>query len=113
MAFTDGDVKALMEVLSERMEREAKGRTGESFVYFIHCQGLIKIGKAKNPNRRLIELQVHCPFPATIALLRPGDIAEERRYQEQFAAYRKNGEWFELAGELKAFLNTMRMGRPL
>lgn len=76
----------------------------ESFVYFIHCHGRVKIGKAKNPKRRLIDLQVHCPFTAYIIWLQPGSFQLEREYHQRFARLRRQGEWFDLSGELADFL---------
>lgn len=74
-------------------------------VYFIQAgeDGPVKIGVAKNPEKRLPALQVNC-----VAKLRPlgvvnGDRETERSLHARFAASRVRGEWFGLSAELQEF----------
>lgn len=71
-----------------------------SYVYIIEAegQGLYKIGRSKDPDRRLRELQASSAFPliprATAHCQRP--LLVERSLHRCFADCRQHGEWFKL-----------------
>lgn len=73
-------------------------KSTQKFVYFIECQGFIKIGLANNLGTRLSNLQIGCPFDQTlIASFRVHDTAEiEAELHNLFDKYRARGEWFRL-----------------
>jgi hypothetical protein len=67
-------------------------------VYFIRCEstGLVKIGKAKDPRRRLAELQVGSASPLVLVAVAPGGQKRERALHAEFWERRKRGEWFDI-----------------
>lgn len=86
-------------------------------VYFIttsfQSHSWLKIGKAKNPKSRLTELQVGCPFKASIS-----DVIEcvsdahalqmENFAHQLFKIHRTNGEWFEQPTNWRSLVNSVR-----
>ena len=76
-------------------ERVARG-SEIGFVYFVQqgTQGSIKIGWAKNPERRLKALQTSHPCELRIIGIIPGTRVEERALHAHFARARLKGEWF-------------------
>lgn len=80
-------------------------------VYFATTEGapFVKVGWAKDPTKRLGELQTGCPFRLTLAATTPGSMADEFSLHRRFAALRirPDGEWFHLRDELAEFLDTL------
>jgi|ERR1700676_3211289 len=72
--------------------------------YFIQGQvtGLIKIGRAIDPCKRLKGLQVGSPDRLVILGTCEADI--EQATQRQFKENRAHGEWFRATPELMAFI---------
>ena len=71
------------------------------FVYFLHSDFGIKIGKSKDPDRRASVISILMPFKITkkeIYQVNNMDIAE-KYLLKYFAGYRLNGEWFNLSEE--------------
>ena len=68
-------------------------------IYFIQCGQFIKIGKANYPERRLLELQIGCPYDLTLLATLPGDEREELYFHRLFVDRRHKGEWFALTGD--------------
>ena len=86
--------------------RQAGCTKRQQRIYFIQCNGNdgpIKIGIAVDPNRRLSELRIGCPYPmALLAECATEDAdAEERRLHLVFRHLRIHGEWFTYATELR------------
>lgn len=70
-------------------------------VYFIQAEnGPIKIGKAKDVNRRFYQLQLKHSEPLKILGIVDGYTQEELSFHQQFASLRLHGEWFEPKSEL-------------
>ncbi|MHB9879068.1 GIY-YIG nuclease family protein [Pacificimonas sp. ICDLI1SI03] len=65
-------------------------------VYFMQGEdgGPIKIGRARNPAKRLKAVQLGHPAPLKILATRYGGAAEERRLHRKYAESRMAGEWF-------------------
>jgi hypothetical protein len=66
-------------------------------VYFFQAPcGLIKIGRAINPEKRLKDLSSMCPVPLRVlGAFRVADApAEEHGMHLRFHSYRSHGEWF-------------------
>ena len=67
-----------------------------SVVYFIAAyRGLVKIGVARDVQKRLRALQTGSGVALTLLATVPGSYALERHYHDRFAAFRRHGEWFE------------------
>ena len=73
-------------------------------VYFIKCGAFVKIGRGKNPQARLDDLQIGNPEPLKIVFTIPGSALVEKAFHARFAAYRTTGEWFRVTGDLAAFM---------
>lgn len=66
----------------------------KGYVYFIEGQGLVKIGSALNPPKRLQELQTGSPVRLKLIGFYPGGKERERVLHNQFSSCRIHGEWF-------------------
>lgn len=94
---------------AERRERQT--------VYFIRCEGFIKIGISVDPKTRLRNIQVsgngtHAPAginltSAEIVALEPGGYDRESELHKKFAALRVAGEWFTEVPELTAYIEAL------
>lgn len=77
------------------------------YVYFIEAEesGLIKIGRAANPIRRLAAMQTGSAEPLRLArTIRTDDDKHlERELHRRFAADRVRGEWFDPSDDLLKF----------
>ena len=80
-----------------------------SWVYFVRAKtvGLIKIGIANLPRRRLNALQVGSPDKLEIiGLIRARDHADlERHLHSRFSRHRQHGEWFSPDPALVKFID--------
>lgn len=65
-------------------------------VYFIQCQktGIVKIGYAKQPKKRLKVFQTGYPFDLKLVAVIEGDRSFEHQVHLNFKACRVRGEWF-------------------
>lgn len=72
-------------------------------VYFITARevGMVKIGCAYDPHRRLAYLQTCSPVELALEALLPGAYPEEHEYHARFAAGRVRGEWFTITPEIE------------
>jgi hypothetical protein len=77
-------------------------------VYFITCReiGMVKIGCAYDPFRRMRTLQTAFPLELALEALFVGAYREEREYHKRFAEHRVRGEWFKLCPEIAALIGT-------
>lgn len=73
-------------------------------VYFLRCGDNVKIGFSVDVRERERTLRTGNAEHAFVCKVIPGDLGTERDFHTRFAAYRRNGEWFELRGELARYL---------
>lgn len=67
----------------------------DSYVYFIQEEGgLVKIGVAKDPDRRLKDLRAGNPRELVLLGTMRGGRDVEFELHNTFASYRERGEWF-------------------
>lgn len=73
-------------------------------IYFIQIKedGPIKIGRAKDPQKRLVSLQSGSPYPLRLLLMLEEE--DEKKYHIQFNSNRTNREWFNPAKDLLDFI---------
>lgn len=87
------------EAVKTRLEQlDDLGEKPTRWIYFIQGKdglGLVKIGVANDPKKRLADLQRTSPIELEIIGSRPGDTFVERELHERFADFRAHGEWFE------------------
>lgn len=77
---------------------EKKTKKPSSYVYLIECVGsdFYKIGYAANPEQRLKELQIGCPYELNIANTFPGGLLEEKELHARYTNSAVRGEWFQI-----------------
>lgn len=65
-------------------------------IYFMQARagGLIKIGLARDPKKRLSKVQAFCPVPLRMIGTMPGDVEAEKALHIRFDGLRRHGEWF-------------------
>ena len=75
-------------------------------VYFIKngSDNHIKIGYAKDPGKRLKELQTGSPYPLELLLTIDGDIKKEKSLHNKFKSLSVKGEWFKPEKKLLDFI---------
>ncbi|MER7953873.1 GIY-YIG nuclease family protein [Streptomyces sp. NPDC096030] len=66
------------------------------FVYVIGSPGsrTVKLGRSRNPKRRLSQIQTMSPVPLALLAIHEGDHEAETYLHRAFAARRTHGEWF-------------------
>lgn len=73
-------------------------------VYFIESDGLIKIGKAIVPQKRLESLQRFTTQKMLLLGSMPQTVATEFEVHKRFAHLRRHGEWFTDCEELRTYI---------
>ena len=73
--------------------------SSKTYVYMIRCKGFLKIGHAKNPEKRIQELQIGNPFELTTVALLPfpskaSAHAFEKDLHRRLKKHKIRGEWF-------------------
>jgi hypothetical protein len=102
--------------MSRGIRYDARGRArhvaqtmpddGVRYIYFIQPEagGPVKIGKSRDPKRRLREAQTHHPerlvIRRTVRVHKAYVDVMERNLHKHFADHRLNGEWFDPTPEL-------------
>lgn len=84
------------------------------FVYLMEAAGLVKIGKAHNPKKRLRQLQ-NCPVQVQLLHQIETDCMSwlESYLHSLYATCRVQGEWFRLsASDIARLKSIERMDRP-
>lgn len=78
-----------------------------SFVYFLESDGLIKIGYSIDPVNRVKSIRQNWPNPIRVLKVISGNWCMEQGFHAQFAAHRRNGEWFARHPELVEFIDSL------
>lgn len=82
---------------------------GYSQVYFVQDgAGMVKIGYAKNVTSRYANLQAANASELKMLVWAPGDSVAEERLHSAFARHRRQGEWFEPAPDLMAYIAELK-----
>ena len=80
---------------------------GTMAIYFISVNGeYVKIGHAKKPKSRLVDLQVSSPYDLTLLGAIDGSVDDEKELHRKFLHLHKRGEWFKLEAELIRFIES-------
>jgi hypothetical protein len=84
------------------------------YVYAIdNGRGCVKIGWAKNPERRLAEINVSDPDRLSLVGYASGSREHEAAIHQILAPHRVRGEWFRIDGSVRLFLELIAAGnRP-
>jgi len=89
--------------LSRKMKRvldETDSEFRRGNVYFVRCARHIKIGFAKNVERRIAELQAFIPYQIELLGSVPGTISGEKELHKLLKRRRVHSEWFRLTPRL-------------
>ncbi len=78
----------------------------EDALYFIHSGGgHIKIGRSKDPFKRITELSTGSPLKTKLLLVIPNRGCMEKRLHKWFEDQRCNGEWFVMNDRMVRFID--------
>ena len=92
-----------------KLTRQRPDRPG--FIYLIECHEFVKVGIADNPDFRLIQLQVGCPYELRLlaSFTTQHTARDEARLHGLWKRYEVRGEWFNVpAGELAWAINAAK-----
>lgn len=101
------DKERVLALLEEVELVPCDGRGTVGWVYFIVCTDTYrcKIGfTAKDPAKRLKNLQTGSPGELALVLTHPGTQDTEAALHKKFEASCVRGEWFDLTDELRAYM---------
>lgn len=96
----------------DRMNKEAAEEetrvppAGNSVVYFIKSDGLIKIGFSTNLKKRLQTYATHNAFDVDLLGTIPGEQSLEKELHAKFRQFRVHREWFRFVQEIQDYLAT-------
>lgn len=81
-------------------------------VYVVGYGPYVKIGISLNVAERISSLQTGAPEKITLYAVLDGWAADEVALHRRFAAYRLNGEWFRLEGEVASWVESLSPNTP-
>lgn len=78
------------------------------FLYALRCGEFVKIGRSKNPEKRLQQLRTASPYPCEImGTIKEGPHYESRVHQMLRGHLHIGREWFRLEGAVLEFIATL------
>jgi len=97
---------ALEKGIARRYRKPEEEKSPSGRVYFLRSQNdLVKIGFTRSPvSVRINAIGQLSPVPLFLIGSIPGTMKDETQFHHLFAAFRSHGEWFEIRGELAAYL---------
>lgn len=107
-AFRPGLVERYFPGCFSEQEGDGETNEGDACVYFIQqgAEGPIKIGKSRDPDARLRQLQQ--ASPQQLHLLAVSRVLDEDEIQRRFAHSAIRNEWFFPHAELVAFIQALQ-----
>lgn len=105
----------LANALNYSNERQQIRATGGGFIYFIECEGYVKIGlTANHVTERVAQMQTGCPFELKLlkVIVSRNMRRDEGVIHEMFGQYRHRGEWFKLPPAAMALVNQNHATNP-
>lgn len=80
-----------------------------SHIYLIEAEnGRLKIGRSALVRDRVTAVRTHSPVRTRLIAMWLGGEAEEAELHRTYAPFRRHGEWFEISGDLAAFVRRVR-----
>jgi len=80
------------------------------YIYFVRCQHYVKIGYAKDVEKRLAGLQTGNPYKLEVVATVPGTPSLERAFHKALRRKYVRGEWFELDSEVQQLIAQILVG---
>ena len=84
--------------------------TATGYVYFVRCQHYVKVGYAKDVERRIAELQIGNPYKLEVVATVQGTPSLERAFHKALRRKYVRGEWFELDSEVQHLIAQILVG---
>lgn len=111
----DLELQVTAEAMARYEDEEERQRVADPSkcgIYFIQCEGFIKIGKTMHVDRRLMALQLANPMQLTLVGLIPCTSAEldelEGQFHRKFKSLHHRGEWFRYEDELPLYVMSLQ-----
>lgn len=76
-------------------------------VYAIRSGHYVKIGRATNIRRRLLQIQSAHPEEVTLLAVLSEHESDESYFHREFVLHRHRGEWFRIEGSVRAYLEKL------
>lgn len=76
-------------------------------IYFAFTELYVKIGRTKNPRKRVSDLMSGCPEDLTIIVIKENEVINENVLHKRFKEHRLHHEWFTYHQEIKDFIDTL------
>ena len=105
----ENEAKEPLSIKQVEKAKPIEDNKNTGYIYFIQNEdnNLIKIGYAKNVQKRIVALQT--PSTSKLILLGniPGNFDFEKRLHKRFHGAKKSGEWFRPTFELLGYIYSM------
>jgi hypothetical protein len=93
----------------ELIEQLLDWYTADSYLYVIGgATGPVKLGRSRDPLRRLADLQLSSPIKLDLIVAVPEKIFSEAAAHERFASQRLHGEWFQRSHSMNTWIGELR-----
>lgn len=97
------------ESFEERLERRAanwrrRPEPTDDYVYFLRCGDFVKIGRSRDPKKRLANLSTMVPYQCELLLVISGPPSLEGAMHRYFHDCRERYEWFALNEKMTIFI---------
>lgn len=83
---------------------------GWCYLYIVRSGSTVKIGRAKDLRDRIKSLQVSHPTPLVLLGAAPIHATLEPQVHQRLALWCAGGEWYEMAGDVLAFIELVQAG---
>jgi hypothetical protein len=74
------------------------------YVYFLRCGDYVKVGRSRDPRKRLAMLSASVPYPCELLLVISGPPSLERELHHLFREARERYEWFALSDVMRTYI---------
>lgn len=92
--------------VADRIAKATKRRTA-GFVYFVECEGFVKIGYSETPRWRPHDFATGNPFECRLIGLVEGGSDCEKDLHRRFKKHHHRGEWFWLTQDVRAEIDEL------
>lgn len=90
-------------------KRDDNNDKNTGFVYFVQSGDSVKIGYAKDVNKRIKSLQTGNQEKLLLIGYIVGDLKKESEIHGMFDDYRLTGEWFKYSDEIREYIDSLEL----